>query len=187
MLWNPLPFQMTDGPLVLSWCWASRLRAVCIQSTLQFYRPVEPKITRLLNSRLPSVWLHPPFLEPKSFLTRLQKQAIRVRPANPLFYLEVITYFESTSKEAEWPLQIRGAIYRRIVLCLKGVDRYWLEFLKNALLLLHEKLHTTLGPVFKEKNKCTNLNEQKMKRKSQEGILTGSKYPGASIGLSSSR
>lgn len=192
MLWTtllprPPPFQMTDGPLVLSWCWASRLPAACIQSTLQFYRPVEPKITRLLNSRLPSVWLHPPLLESKSFLTSLQKQAVRVRSVNPLFYLQIITYFESTSEEAEWSLPMPGAIYRRILLRLKGDDGYWLKFLKNVLLLLQEKLHMTLGRVFKEKKKCTNLNEQKMKRESQEGILKGSKYPRDSAAVSYSR
>jgi hypothetical protein len=85
VLWNPLPFQMMDGPQSFLGPGPLRLQAVCIQSTLPFYRPVEPKITRLLNSRLPSVWLHPLFLEPKSFLTTLQKQAIRVRATNPLF------------------------------------------------------------------------------------------------------
>lgn len=48
------------------------VQAVCIQSTLCFYRPVEPKIARLLNPRLTSVWLQPHFLEPKSFLTTTQ-------------------------------------------------------------------------------------------------------------------
>lgn len=54
----------SKGPLAM--------RAVCIQSTLCFYRPVEPKIARLLNPRLTSVWLQPHFLEPKSFLTTTQ-------------------------------------------------------------------------------------------------------------------
>lgn len=53
-----------EGPLAM--------QAVCIQSTLCFYRPVEPKIARLLNPRLTSVWLQPHFLEPKSFLTTTQ-------------------------------------------------------------------------------------------------------------------
>lgn len=48
------------------------MQAVCIQSTLCFYRPVEPKIARLLNPRLTSVWLQPHFLKPKSFLTTTQ-------------------------------------------------------------------------------------------------------------------
>lgn len=82
---TPPPVFANDlWPLGLSWVWASQLQAVHLQSTLQFYRPVEPKITRLLNSWLPSVWLPPLFLEPKSFLTTLQKQAIRLRSVNPL-------------------------------------------------------------------------------------------------------